>query len=196
MQYRLALVCATTLLAFASAQAHAAAENIDRWFLNATQYDQNVTGAQIAKPDFLGGTTMRTQCRWDNSGKAPALQNGIWQLVKYDRAHHIGLAVATTDQCSSSVFKAPTPPVNAADGDLTNYGTGRGLKIGSPYAQVLSLYGPPVKHGQHFVAAYTANVPDTDVRGKPIKLPEVITIVVDNGTVSAITIYVDEGGLF
>lgn len=195
MKYRLALACAVAMLAFASAPAPAA-ENIDRWFMNATDFNQNVGGVEIAKPDFLGGPTMRTQCRWDNSGKAPVLQNGIWQLVKYDRVHQIGLAVATTDQCSSSVFKASAPPVSAPNGDLTNYATGRGLKIGSPYSQVLSLYGPPAKHGQHFVVAYTANVPDTDLHGKPVKLPEAITIVVDNGTVSAITIYVDMGGLF
>ena len=196
MQYRFAIACAVALLAFASARAHAAAENIDRWFLNATHYNETVTASETLKPDFLGGPTMKTQCTWDSSRKAPLLQSGIWQLVKYDRAHHIGLAVATTDQCSSSVFKAPAPPVSAPDADLANYGTGRGLKIGSPYSQVLSLYGPPAKHGQHFVAAYNANVADTDLHGKPIKLPETITIVVDNGKVSAITIYVDMGGLF
>ena len=194
---RRSIVCASivVLLGVALAAARAANVDLNKWFSDATQYNASGNGVQIAKPDFLGGS-MRTNCQWVSNEKLPPLGNGIWQLKRYDHTHHIGLAVATTDQCSGSVFKAPTPSVAVPDADLSNYSTGRGLKIGSPYAKVLSLYGPPAEHGRHFAAIYTADVPDISMANKPVKLPETITIVIDNGSVSAITISVDEGGLF
>lgn len=197
MHHRTVYLFAIVLVALTLTRAQATSLTLDRWFLDATRFYQTVNGAAIAKPDFLGGTSMRDQCKWLN-GNVTQLLHGIWQLQKYDRAHRIGLAVATTDQCTAAIFRAapPPPPATAPDADLSNYGTGRGLRIGSPYSQVLRLYGPPEKHGQHFVIAYTANVPDVAMNGKPVKLPEVIKVVVDNGSVSAITVYIDAAGLY
>ena len=84
------------------------------------------------------------------------------------------------------------------DADLSNYSTGRGLHVGSTYQSVLTDYGGSAKHGAHFVALYSASVPGETV-GEPhkhIKLPQTITIVVDGGHVSAITIEIDLGGEF
>jgi hypothetical protein len=173
-----------------------AATNLDQWFTTATQFNALTSATAIAHPDFLGGTSRAAQCRFELGGKLPAFQNGIWQLVRYDRVHHIGLAMATTDQESCAIFLAPPPGVSAPDADLSSYRTGRGLKIGSSYEQVLSLYGGPRKSGQRFVTAYVADVPAVSMANKPLKLPETITIVVDRGTVSAITVSIDLGGLF
>ena len=175
--------------------ASAAPANLDQWFRTATQFDSSGNAAPIAKPDFLGGSRQKN-CRWLYNEKLPGLHGGLWQFQRYDRKHHIGLAVATTDQCSSALFTAATPSVSVPDADLSNYRTMRGLKIGSPYSQVLSMYGPPKMRGGHFVARYTADIPDVTVSGKPTKDPEVITIVIDDGHISAITVYIDLGGLF
>jgi hypothetical protein len=189
---------AIVVFGVALSRAQASTADLNHWFLNATQFEASVTAHAIAQPDFLGGTSMRAQCGFTYNGHLPAIHYGVWQLLKYDRTHHIGLAAATTDQCSAAVFRASTPAVAVPDGDLSKYSTGRGLHIGSTYAQVLALYGPPAKQGQHFVTVYTADVPDTteSLPKKPVKLPEVITIVIDDGHVSSITVYVDESGLF
>jgi len=191
----MACASAAFLFGIALTSAHASTSSLDQWFESATQFDTNGTGAAIAKPDFLG-TSMRTNCHWDTTVKLPPLHGGLWQLQKYDRTHHIALAVATTDQCTGALFRASTPPVTVPDADLSNYATARGLKIGSPYSKVHSTYGGPAMTGRNFVARYTANVPDTTAAGKPAKDPQVITIVVDDGHVSAITIYIDLGGLY
>jgi len=191
------LLCSTLVVIALSIalKAAQASVDLDRWFFDATASQAKVKATQITKPDFLGGSSLSTNCHFPYNGKLPALA-GVWQLLKYDRKHQIGLAYATTDQCSSALFKASPPPASVPDADLSQYGTARGLKIGSSYAQVLSTYGPPARHGQHFVAAYSASVPSTDLKNKPIKLPEIITLVIDDGKISSITIYVDEGGLF
>ncbi|MBV8171863.1 MAG: hypothetical protein JO219_08020 [Candidatus Eremiobacteraeota bacterium] len=184
-----AILCASLTCAVAATM------NLDQWFSAATQFNASVTSTSIARPDFIGASE-KTNCHWVTNPKLPQLQSGIWQLQKYDRTHHIGLAVATTDQCSSALFRASTPPVRVPDADLSNAGTARGLKIGSPYSQVLSIYGPPQKHGAHFVTRYSSDIPEVTAAGKPTKVPQDITIVVDNDRVSSITIYIDLGGLF
>jgi hypothetical protein len=118
--------------------------------------------------------------------------------MAYDRKHHIGLAAPHDDADGCALFKAPTPAGAVPDADLSQSSTGRGLRIGSAYAQVLSIYGPPVKHGRHFVTSYSATVPGMtrDLPHKPVQLPERITLVIDNDRVSSILIYVNESGLY
>lgn len=179
-------------IAFGTAQA---ATDLGRWFSTATAWNVNSNGRALSRPDFLPGTSMRSmRCR----GSGVPLGNGIWQLVKYDRRHQIGLAAATTDQCSVALFKAPAPGVAVADADLSNYRTGRGIHIGSTYREVLSTYGgAPVKHARHFVLAYTATVPDKSAAtNKPVKDDEVITLVLDDERVSSIVVSIDLSGLF
>jgi hypothetical protein len=96
------------------------------------------------------------------------------------------------------VFRASKPSVSVPDADLSKYATGRGLHVGSTYQQVLSTYGGKAMHGAHFVARYAATVPGQTVSEPPkhIDLPETITLVVDDGHVSAITIDIDLGGEF
>jgi hypothetical protein len=153
-------------------------------------------GTAMKRPDFLPGTSWKTMhC----DGRGVAIGNGIWQLVKFDRTHGIGLAMATTDQCSVALFKASSPGVSVPNADLTGMSTARGIHIGSTYQSVLSTYGgKSAKRGRHFLVAYTSAVPDTTLGSphKAITLPQTITLVVDNGRVSAITITVDEGGMF
>jgi hypothetical protein len=133
-----------------------------------------------------------------NATAAPILA-GIWQLEKYDRAHQLAMAAASTDQCSVALFAAPPPAVRVPAGDLTQLRTGRGLHIGSTYAQVLAAYGGrPVKHGTRFVAAYDAFVPaETEsLPRKLVQLPEYVTLVLVNERVASITISVDLGSLY
>ncbi|MBV8081600.1 MAG: hypothetical protein JO347_10050 [Candidatus Eremiobacteraeota bacterium] len=176
--------------------APARASSLDGWFVTATQFNALTSASAAARPDFLGGTSLRRQCQFSYNGNLPKLQNGIWQLVRYDRTHQIGLAMATTDQNSCAIFKAHPPSASAPDADLSNYATGTGLKIGSPYSKVLAAYGGQAKHGHRFTTAYIADVANVTAMGKPVKLPETITIVIDDGVVSAITISVDEAGMY
>ena len=128
-----------------------------------------------------------------------ALGSGIWQLVKYDRAHGIGLAVASTDQCSAAVFKAPPPGVGVPDADLSLLSTGRGVRVGSTYAKLLATYGgKPNAKTARFVVVYVARIPGTSVAQphKKIDNSESLTFLIDRGRVSAITTSVDLGGEF
>lgn len=166
-----------------------------QWFLHATSAQSSGTATPTERPDFLPGTSQRSMaCRYE-AGR-PAM--GTWQLLKYDRTHHIGLASATTDACSVALFRASKPSVSVPDADLSTYSTGRGIHIGSTYQKVLSTYGGSAKHGAHVVVLYSASVPGQTVSEppKPIKLPETITLVIDNGHVSSITIFIDLGGVF
>jgi hypothetical protein len=104
----------------------ATGRDLSDWFYTATAAHQSGTAAATTKPDFLPGKTMRSMHCGD---AGVAIGGGIWQLVKYDRKHGIGLAVASTDQCSVSVFKASPPGLTVPDGDLSQASTGRGVRI-------------------------------------------------------------------
>lgn len=179
------------LLGYSSVRAGSA--DLGRWFTAASAWDASGTGTSLSKPDFLAATSLNSMhC----GARGVAIGNGIWSLLKYDRQHQIGLAAASTDQCSVSVFKAPPPGVSVANADLSRYSTGRGIRIGSSYADVLSAYGGARKHGRHFVAIYTANVPDRTLSGKKVIDSEEIWFVIQDDRVSAITVSVDLSGQF
>lgn len=190
MTHNFIRTCIALIFVLAANAAQAAPTSLDDWFANATGLTQKVAVQHIATTDFMCGKTFNTTCKDHMSGEEPGMLT-FWGLLKYDRAHQIGFARSSTDQEGFALFKAPPPPgVSVPNADLSNYGTGRGLHIGSTYAQVLALYGPPEKHGSHFVTAYGAN--DTvHFQGKPEEQPEVITLVIDNGRVSSITINVE-----
>jgi hypothetical protein len=181
----IALVCA----------AFADSPNMDRWFLRATAFNAPGSSSKMSRPDFLGSSDWRS-CAGDRFEAVPANFYGVWSLLEYDASHHIAFARANTDQCSLALFKAPPPFVRAPRADLSNYSTARGVRIGSPYSQVLALYGPPVKHGRRFVTSYSASVPAIAVNGKRVELDERITLVIVDGSVSSISVYIGEAGLF
>jgi hypothetical protein len=186
-------LAATYVLGGAAARADST--TLMQWFLHATAAQSSGTAQTLSKPDFLPGTSQRSMaCRYVEGG--PAM--GTSQLQKYDRTHRIGMAAATTDACAVSVFRASKPSVSVPDADLSKFATGRGLHVGSTYQQVLSTYGGKAMHGAHFVARYAATVPGETVSEPPkhIDLPETITLVIDDGHVSAITIDIDLGGEF
>lgn len=169
------------------------------WFLHATSYDSAPSYVRTTKADYIGGNSLSMMpCKaWD---KPQPVFNNFWQLWRYDRKHGIALAAGTTDQCSAAIFTAPMPSsVSVPDVDLSHYGTGRGLHIGSTYGDVLSTYGgAPVKHAGRFVLGYAATAYGHAVTtGHPlVKLPERITIVVQNDRVTAISIYIDAAALY
>ncbi len=172
----------------------AAAPDLGRWFYAATSIDATTAATATSRPDFMGGST-RSSMHCGVSGHA--IGNGIWVLAKYDRTHRIGLAAASTDQCSVALFKASPPGVTVPDADLAAYRTGRGAYIGSTYESVLAAYGgSAVKRAGRFTIAYTAEVADESLQHKSVKLPETIKFVIDDNRVTAITIEIDEGGLF
>jgi hypothetical protein len=174
--------------------ARAAAPDLGRWFYAATSIDATTVATATSRPDFMGGKT-RSSMPCGVSGHA--IGNGIWVLVKYDRTHHIGLAAASTDQCSVALFKASPPGISVPDADLAAYRTGRGVRIGSTYESVVAVYGgSPEKRAGRFTIAYTAEVRDQSLQHKPVKLPETIKFAIDDDRVTAITIEIDEGGLF
>jgi hypothetical protein len=74
--------------------------------------------------------------------------------------------------------------------------TGRGLHFGSTYENVRAVYGGPAKSGSHFVTSYGSSTTGLSVSNKRVELPETITIVVDNGRVSAITVFIELGAMF
>jgi hypothetical protein len=187
-----AIVIASSLLA----PARAATADMSQWFLSATGFEKGGLATKLAAPDFLlsdsfMGTT-KPPCTLKSDAREPIVY-GTWQLVKYDRAHHIALAIATTDQSASALFEAPPPAVTVPDADLSACGTGRGLHIGSPYSQVLSTYGPSAEHGRHFITSYDALVPDVAISLPHKKQldPETITLVIDKGHVSSILILIE-----
>lgn len=192
----LAMSCLVALLGV-SGGASASGSIADDWFLKATSFNAPGTSQPISKPDFLGSSDWENcaRDRWPIAAAYPAFY-GVWSLLAYDPAHGIALARGFTDQCSLAVFKAARPSVKVANVDLSQYSTARGLRIGSPYSQVLAVYGPPKKHGARFVASYSALVPAIAVNKKPVKLDQRITLVVVDGYVSSISIYIDAAGLY
>jgi hypothetical protein len=165
----------------------AASPDLSQWFFTASAAESSGSAAGTIKPDFLGGTSMHAMHCGASGVRIGA---GVWQLVKYDRKHRIGLATASTDECSVAIFEAPPPGVSVPDADLSRYGTGRGVRIGSTYQEVIAAYGgSPIKHGSRFVVRYAASIPDTTVSlpHKPITDDEILTIVVDDNRVTAIT---------
>jgi hypothetical protein len=193
--YLLVAAASLTLVGLLSAKGLCSANSdLDTWFLQATSFNKPGTLKHISKPDFLGTSDWRS-CASDHfTADAPNFY-GVWSLLKYDRTHHIAFARGMTDQCSLAVFQAPTPGGKVPDADLSQYGTVRGLRIGSPYSQVLALYGPPVKSGNRFVTSYAASVPAIAVNGQHVDLDERITLVIQNGLVSSIAVYIEESGL-
>jgi hypothetical protein len=194
------LIVAVFVFTLTSAQA--TLPDLSQWFLGATAWDAPGTFTATATPDFLGGKrqigdlSVQSLCHANYGTGLPSIY-ALWNLMAYDRTHHIGLAAPHDDADGCALFKAPTPSGIVPDTDLSRSGTGRGLRIGSSYAQVMSLYGPPVKHGRHFVTSYSATLPGTTryLPHKPVKLPERITLVIDDDRVSSILIYINEAGL-
>jgi hypothetical protein len=123
--------------------------------------------------------------------------NCVWQLLRYDRVHHIAFAAATTDQCSIALFRAPTPAVRVPDVDLSEYSTRLGVRIGSTYDGVRSIYGGGPHNGaSHFVVRYSSSLPGltATVPRKHVALPQIVTILIDGQRVSSISIYTNRTG--
>lgn len=194
---RSVLTCVLLAATVALPAAAAATPDLTHWFFNATAlYRSTVTPTQMRKPDYLGGTTQSAM----HCGAVGKNIAGVWELLKYDRRHDIALAVASTDQCSAALFNASPPPgVSVPDADLSGYRTGRGVRLGMSYRDVLAIYGgPPAKGGKHFVVAYASGVTGTTVSlpHRIVKLPQTITLVFDDARVSSIAVIIEEGGLF
>lgn len=194
-RYRL-ITLMLALWAMAVATPVAAQPDQTAWFMRATGYHAATASRALRAPDFLPGTSLKTMACGLTG--LPIL-NGIWVLAKYDRRHGIALAAASTDQCSVAVFAASPPSVHLPNADLSGYRTGRGLHIGSTYADVLRIYGSPVaRYSRHFIAAYSASIPATTdtLPRQRVLLPELITLVITNGRVASMTLSVDMGGLY
>jgi hypothetical protein len=197
LQYTFAVGLAVALGVFGAAAA--STQIPDSWFLNATSFDAPGTSQPISKPDFLGSANWGSNtCLVDRfpPDKYEPNFHAVWAVLEYDTKHHIALARGWGDECSLAVFKAPQPSIKVADADLSQFHTARGLHVGSPYSQVLAVYGPPVKHGQRFVTSYSALVPAIAVNKKPVKLDQRITLVIVDGYVSSISVYIAQSGLF
>jgi hypothetical protein len=98
-----------------------------------------------------------------------------------------------------SVFKASPPGLTVPDTDLSQLSTGRGVRIGSTYEELLATYGgKPRNRTGRFVIICAATVPGTSVShpNKRVDKPESMTFVVENGRVAAMTVSVDLGGEF
>lgn len=194
MQYFKARRVTVTML-IATIGASGAAD-LSSWFSNATAANHSGTAVAASAPDFLPGKSMQSMhC----GGGGVPIGAGIWQLVKYDRTHKIALAVASTDQCSVALFEAAPPAVNVPNADLSQISTGRGIRIGSPYAQLVTTYGgKPKADAGRSIVMYSANVPGTSVAHptKKIVNPETMTFVVERGRVTAMTVSIDLGGEF
>ncbi len=185
-------------LALVAIPAFALAADLGVWFSDATGLGEKATSVLMTRPDFIPGSTLEGMACGGGNAPVAKIGNGIWSLVAYDRAHRIAFATASTDQCSVALFVAPPPDARIADRDLSHTGTGRGVHVGMPYARVRAIYGGPPPRAARFVVSYGASVASTTqtVPHRPVRLPETITLVVDGGRVSAITIDVDESGLF
>lgn len=187
--------CAILIAASAALTSVAEGADVSPWFIKWSHVFSSVRATPIGKPDFVPGTTRKSM----HCGDTGPVGAGTWSVLKYDRTHHIALAVSGTDACSLALFSAPPPPgATVPDADLSRYGTGRGgIRIGSAYAAVVAAYGRPGSHrGSHFLAAYTATLPGQTVTDppKPIRLPETLTFAIDNGRVTAISVYIDLAG--
>ncbi len=178
--------------------AQASPPTLTAWFLRATAYNTAATYTPMTEPDYMGGRTLKTMICGGWSKPQPVF-NGVWQLWRYDRKHRIALAVGSTDQCSAALFAVRNSPIAVPDVDLSRYGTGRGLRIGSTYEDILSIYGGKrAPQPRHSVLGYSAFALGHAVTTghSIVKLPERVTIVIDNDRISSISIYIDEAGLF
>lgn len=163
------------------------------WFENATGVYAKVPVVAIDKADYLPGTTRDDVCRVAKVRGTPV--DVLYELQAYDPAHHLGLANFVTDGCHvvifSAVLPAGSPPVRRAD--LSGYHTARGLRVGSPYADVRRVYGAPRNSSAHFVMKFSASTGKE--RGyendEMVDVPEQITIVVDNQRVTSIAVMID-----
>ena len=181
-----------------------ATPDLSNWFLSATAYRSAPSYKRMSKPDFIGATTWtKMPCPgWNGKGARPIVFLNFWQLVSYDRSHHIALAGATTDQCGTALFVASPPPYTVPHADLAQYATARGLRIGSTTANVIAAYGKPsvstAACARRCVLGYAATTSGRAVTsGHPlVALPELVTVVITGGRLSAITIVVELGGLF
>jgi hypothetical protein len=191
-RFGLLLSFAIAACALGSGPAIGATTDLMTWFTHATAYNTQSHTIAMTKPEILPGTPRAMTCRYKEH--LPDI-NGIWQLLSYDRVHHIALAAATTDQCSVALFKAPAPPIAAPDADLSGYSTRLGVHVGSTYDSVRAIYGGgPRNSANHFVVTYRSNQPGESVSHKKVSLPQVVTIVVDDQRVSSISIYTDLAG--
>jgi hypothetical protein len=164
--------------------------------MRATAYNTQSHTIAMAKPEILPGKPSSMTCRYEENRPN---SNGVWQLLRYDRVHlhHIAFAAATTDQCSIALFRASTPAVAAPNADLAAYSTKLGVRIGSTYDSVRSIYGGNAReNARHFVVLYRSGVPGltATVPRKNVALPEIVTIVVGGQRVSSISIYIDRAG--
>lgn len=172
------------------------------WFAKATMSGTSATATKLAKPDFImePGATHYICSHFASTmkfGRGVAFQT--YELLAYDRAHGIALALATTDSCNVGLFKATPPKVHVGDADLSGYHTVRGLRIGSTRSDVIAAYGGSApKQSGRYVLDYGATVPDVTVSlpHKPVQLPQRIYIVLDSNRVTSILITIEESGLF
>jgi hypothetical protein len=184
-----------------AAPSRAAQPDLSSWFARATGYGKSITAATLAAPDFLGGTTLDAQehALYVHPDRRQPVWMGMWQLLAYDRTHHIGLARATTDQSSIAVFTATSPRVEVKDRDLSTFSTGKGIHVGSRYSAVVKAYGKPaVPYSHHFIAAYDSKVPQTTmtIPHKKAMLPLTLMFTIDNDRVTSALSTVGLGGLF
>lgn len=115
------LTCMLLAASFAALSSAVPAADTN-WFFGATSLNGSRSATRTSRPDYLGGATQAAMhCGADGRG-IPG--SGVWLLTKYDRVHQIALAVASTDQCSAALFKAPPPGIPAPDADLSAYRTG------------------------------------------------------------------------
>jgi hypothetical protein len=186
----------SVLILIATLGAAGNAPDLSDWFFGATAAHESQTAAATIKPDYLPGSSMRSMhC----GASGVPIGGGIWQLVKYDRKHGIGLAAASTDQCSVAVFKAPPPGVTVPDADLSQVSTGRGVRIGSTFGELVAAYGgKPVEKSGRFVVMYAATVPGSTVSSPPKKVDnaESLIFVIEKGKVRAMTASIDLGNEF
>lgn len=158
-----ALSAGPIVSAFTPLRAYSA--DADTWFARAAEVNSSGNGTQLAKPDFLPGSSMKSLCHV--SGLPGTHLSGTWRLIAYDRAHRIGLAAAGTDECAVALFSASTPPVKAPSANLSAYRTARGLHVGSAYADVVSAYGGPPAARGHIVRHFFAHVRNAQTLGTP-----------------------------
>ena len=204
MRYLIGCVLFVAMAAGVLGSAQATTADLTQWFSSATASETPGTSKDISTPDYLGGKTAGVALLGQARCKFKFAYEGLpwagpWLVLRYDHKHHIGLAMLHDDSDGCAVFEAPAPARPVPDADLSQASTARGLHIGSPYSQVLSLYGPPVKSGRRFVTSYSTTIPAPELnpttRYRTVKLPERITLVIDDGHVSSILIDINESGL-
>lgn len=190
----LLFLCALTAAVSLPLRSAFAGADISPWFTRWSHVFHNGTvhAVALSRPEFLPGKTRESM----HCGDEGSVGAGTWSLLKYDRVHHIALAVSATDSCNLALFTAPPPGVAVPNADLSGYSTGRGgIHIGSSYAAVAAAYGKsPAAGTQHFTAAYSASLPGRTVSGKPVQLPEALEFTIDSGRVTAIAILIDLSG--